>query len=568
MGFFVWSAIWVVLSDFVLHEVVHGAPKALWTLETTKGLVYVFVTGIMLYAFVRAREKEYFAARRTSESRLRRLSESNLISICYWRSNGEITDANNAFLKLLGYTRQDLLDRKLNWWDFTPPEYHARDNDQLQVLACDGRHISYEKEFIRKDGSRVPVLVGAALLDGSSRRGISYALDLTPLQDAQQRTAALEDQIRQSQKLEAVGQLASGIAHDFNNLLNIIVGYASLIEAKVSERMMREHAQRVLKASEKAASLVRKLLAFGRKQVLNPEMLDINTVLREYEEIMPRLVGEKIRCYFHFDPSLWLVELDRTQFEQVLLNLAVNARDAMSSGGSLVVTTHNEESSGRVCVKFADTGVGMDEDTQARMFDPFFTTKPEGHGTGLGLSTVYGIISQSNGQITASSEPGKGTTFLISFPTARKLSNRASQQPQTSKGLTFPAVSDRETILIAEDEPDLRELLKSLLVSKGFQVLAADDGESAISIAKTHRGSIHLLLTDIVMPHIHGIEAANEIRLLRPDVKIIYMTGYAEEAFMLNKSGQPEILLEKPVSPATLFETIQEVLNGRTKRFA
>ena len=569
VGFVVWSALWVVFSDFVVHHtIVRDAPKELWTLETAKGLAYVLVTGIMLYAFIRAREREYFAARRTSESRLRRLSESNLISICYWRSSGEITDANDAFLNLIGYTRDDLLNHRLNWWDFTPPEYHKRDNEQLQVLASDARHVAYEKEFIRKDHTRVPVLVGAALLDGSNRRGISYALDLTPLKNAQQRTAALEDQLRQSQKLEAVGQLASGIAHDFNNLLNIMIGYACMIEARVSsDSTSRDHVQHVLKAADKASTLIRKLLAFGRKQVLKPELLDINTILRDYEQIMPRIIGETIHCEFRLEPSLWPVELDRTQFEQVVLNLIVNARDAMPFGGALILTTSNDQTNRNVCVEFTDTGIGMDEEIKRRVFDPFFTTKPEGQGTGLGLSTVYGIVTQSGGQITVASEPRRGSTFCVYFPAAHKsLSSPPSREFPLlgTKDVGRVGSSSRrsETILIAEDEPDLRELLTNLLRTRGFRVLTADDGETAISIAKSHRGPIELLLTDIVMPNKHGVEAAHEIRLLRPEVKVIFMTGYAEEAFTLNPSGEKEVLLEKPVAPATLFEAIREMLNG------
>jgi two-component system cell cycle sensor histidine kinase/response regulator CckA len=572
IGFVIWSAVWVVLSDFVLHTAIHGSTKELWALETVKGLVYVGVTGIALYAFARAREKEYFAARRTTENRLRRLTECNLISICYWRSNGEITDANDAFLKLLGYTRAELLDRRINWHDFTPPEYHARDSENLERVTADGRHIAYEKELIRKDGTRVSVLVGAALLDSSSRRGIAYALDMTELKNAQQRTTELEQQLRQSQKLEAVGQLASGIAHDFNNLLNIIVGYTSLIDTKYgTDEYLQDQLKHVLKAAEKASSLVRRLLAFGRKQLLNPELLNINLVLREYEQIMPRLIGEKVRFELDLCESPGLVEVDRNQLEQVIVNLAVNARDAMPFGGKLTVKTENRDTSGDVCMIVSDTGIGMSEQTMARMFDPFFTTKPEGVGTGLGLSTVYGIITQSGGHITASSELGKGTVFTIAFPRAwepRKSVQSVMNAPQPSRAISRSNAKSA-TILLAEDEPDLRDLLSSMLRMHGYQVLPAQDGESALVIAKSHRGSIELLVTDIVMPNMNGVEAAQKIRSVRPEVKVIYMTGYAEEAFLLTKSSTQEILLEKPVPPAVLVGKIKELLDmNNQRRFA
>lgn len=569
IGFVVWSTLWVIISDAVLHEVLSSAPNVIWRVETIKGLVYVAFTGLLLFWYGRMREREYFAARRTAENRLRRLSESNLISICYWKPSGEITDANQSFLKLLGYTRKELLDRKLNWRDFTPPEFAPRDKESMKRLTEDGLHITYEKEFIRKDQTRIPVLVGAAMLDPGNMRGIAYVLDLTELKRAQQRSAELEEQLRQSQKLETIGQLASGIAHDFNNLLNIIIGYASLIEAQVaSDSQLREQTQLILKAAEKASGLIRKLLAFSRKQVLRPEILDLNTMLREFQAVIPRLIGEKIHLDFQLAPSLWPVEADRTQLEQVIVNLVVNARDAMPNGGELTIASTNDYESDRVALRFTDNGIGIEENLKERIFDPFFTTKPEGQGTGLGLSTVYGIVKQSGGQITVSSKPGKGTTFVIYLPRARQAGGRLHPAPPKPIPTIVPNAMKQggETILLVEDESDLREIFSHLLRMNGYHVLTADDGESAILTAKAYDQPIDLLLTDIVMPRMGGLEVAQRIRQIRPGIKVIYMTGYSESVVAKQLAGSSGSLLEKPVSAQALLQKIRELLDTTPKK--
>jgi PAS domain S-box-containing protein len=568
VGFVVWSAFWIVTSDYFLHDVLKIDPKSIWALETIKGLVYVLVAGIALFYFARCREREYFAARRTTENRLRRVSESNLISICYWKPNGEITDANDAFLNLVGYQRKDLLERSLNWRSLTPPEYSRSDAESLRRLILEGRHVNYEKEFLRRDKTRVPVLVGAAMLDATNARGVAYVLDMTELKEAQRRSSELEQQLRQSQKLEAVGHLASGIAHDFNNLLNVIIGYTCLIDTRVqSNEIIHENAKHILQAAEKASGLIKKLLAFGRKQILSPELLNINATLKEYEALMPRLIGERIQLKFDLEPSLWQVEVDRNQLEQVIINLVVNARDAMPRGGSLTIHTSNHEDSQRVLMRVCDTGTGMTEDTKAQIFDPFFTTKPEGQGTGLGLSTVYGIIAQSGGQISIASELGKGTTFDVFFPRVNKARAGVPHKEAFNpfKMNAYPASADI-TILLAEDEPGLREIFSDLLLTRGYHILSAKNGEEAVKVAKTFDGSIELFLTDIIMPKMNGIEAAQLIKSIRPNLPVVYMTGYAEDALSMPTTLGTDVLLEKPVAPGTLFDTIQNMLATRRKR--
>ena len=317
-----------------------------------------------------------------------------------------------------------------------------------------------------------------------------------------------------------------------------------------------------MKAADKATGLIRRLLAFSRKQVLHPEMLDINEMLQEYQQVFPRLIGEKIRCQFQLSPSIWLVKADRTQLEQVFVNLVVNARDAMPEGGVLTVASTNDYESGRVALRFTDNGTGMDDHVKARIFDPFFTTKPEGQGTGLGLSTVYGIVKQSGGQITVSSKPGQGTTFLIYLPRVKQLG--AELQPpcaQTGSHLVPNTMQQgAETILLVEDESDLREIFSHLLRINGYHVLVADDGESAISTAKTYGQTIDLLLTDVVMPRMGGFEVAQVIRDVRPSIKVIYMTGYSEKV-VADQPGRDEALLEKPISTDTLLRKIRELLD-------
>jgi PAS domain S-box-containing protein len=540
-------------------------PAPVWTLETVKGLIYVAITGIALFYFLRAREREYFAARRTTENRLRRVSESNLISICYWKSNGEITDANNAFLTLIGRTRAELLDRKLNWNDLAPPEYELGEANLKQLLST-GKQVNYQTELVRKDQTRVPVIIGSVMLDSSKTRGVAFILNTSELQKAREQNNELESQLRQSQKLEAVGQLASGIAHDFNNLLNIMIGYACLIETKAATESMRENAKHILNAAGKASGLIRKLLAFGRKQRLHLELVDINASLREYEHFMPRILSESIHYEFRLSPGLWLVKADRDQLEQVIVNLVINARDAMPYGGTLTIATTNQDRSDEVLLIVRDTGIGMTEETKSRIFDPFFTTKPDGQGTGLGLSTVHGIVTQSGGRVFVSTELGHGTSFYVYLPRATESKElpmgekRTADKNQNRNNPLPGAFKFTETILLAEDEAELRGVVETMLQMQGYSVITAKDGQDAVLLAQTHRGRIDLLLTDVIMPHKNGIEAADLIRKIRPGISVIYMTGYAEQSITM---GSSDALLEKPVSPPVLFEKIRELLTAR-----
>ena len=559
IGFVIWSILWVLVAEAILHIAIH-APAEIWGIDSLKSLLYVLVTAPMLYAFLRAREREEMESRRITEVRLKRLSQSNLIAICYWQESGEITDANDAFLQLVGYTREELRAGRLNWHRITPPEWVAQDRLALKRLAAGEKHVTVEKEYLRKDMVRVPVIVGETLLGAPSGDGIAFALDATELRNAQRRNWELEDQLRQAQKLEAIGQLASGLAHDLNNLINIVIGYATLIKARLQpEDANQENAIQILKASERASDMIKKLLAFGKKQRFNAEVLDLNAILQDLSNLVEDALGKGIKLRLQLSPQILPVQGDRGQLEQVFLNLVVNARDAMPNGGTLTISTENIKESG-VSLRFSDTGVGMSPATKARIFDPFFTTKSAGVGTGLGLSTVYGIIGQFAGKITVRSELGQGTEFEIYLP-------RAPQLTLAEPSLTYPRRPEQKetTILLVEDEADLRDLLSKILQDNHYRVLEAGDGEQALRIANRSPTRIDLVLTDLIMPGLSGYDVAQKIRDIRPGTKIMYITGYGDGKKQFHRLQRDERLLQKPVHPEQLLSSIREMLSTATE---
>jgi len=341
VAYIVLSALWVVFSDAILHLIL-GAPPVIWKLETLKGLVFVLFTGVCLLLAFRSAEVKEYRARRRAESGLQRLIHANLIGTFFLAKDGSLRYANDAILELLGYTREDVKSGLLSWERVSPPEDQERDQIARQQLETTGVVPNYEKEFVRKDGSRVSAIVGGAMLEGTPHIGVIYALDISALKTAERERQELEEQLRQMQKLQAIGQLAGGVSHDFNNLLNVMMGYTSLIEARLStDDPLRLKTHQVIKAGEKATALVRKLLAFSRRQELNPVALDLNSILAEMGTIFRQILGEKIRLYIHPAPGLWAIKADGTQMEQVLMNLVVNARDAMPNGGNLTIETAN-----------------------------------------------------------------------------------------------------------------------------------------------------------------------------------------------------------------------------------
>jgi nitrogen-specific signal transduction histidine kinase/ActR/RegA family two-component response regulator len=386
----------------------------------------------------------------------------------------------------------------------------------------------------------------------------------------------VEERLRASQKMEAVGRLAGGVAHDFNNLLMVMRGYGELMLNQLDANdPLRRNAEEIQKAAERATALTQQLLAFSRKQVLQPKVLDLNTVVTEVEKMLRRLIGEDIELATTLDPALGPVKADPGQIEQIILNLAVNARDAMPQGGRLTLKTANvtldqayvRQHMGAtlgpyVLLAVSDTGVGMDAETQSHIFEPFFTTKGAGKGTGLGLSTVYGIVKQSGGTIWVESAPGRGTTFEIYLP----LVEEAAASGELHPALPAPTPGGSETILVVEDEMSVRKLAAEFLGSNGYRVLEAQDGGEALQVCEEHRAPIHLLMTDVVMPGMSGRELAVRLVGARPEMKVIYVSGYTDDAIVQHGVREEgTVFLQKPFSLETLAHTVREVLDSKGK---
>ena len=383
----------------------------------------------------------------------------------------------------------------------------------------------------------------------------------------------LEEQLRQAQKMEAVGRLAGGIAHDFNNLLMVIQGYADLMTERLAEGdPLRRSAEQIQTASQRATSLTRQLLAFSRKQMLAPKVLNVQSVVVDMEKILRRLIGEDIQLETSSVADLGLIKADRSQIEQVIMNLAVNARDAMPEGGRLTIETANVEldkaaahppavlSPGKyVMLAVTDNGCGMDAETQAHIFEPFFTTKEKGKGTGLGLATVYGIVKQSGGYVWVYTEPGRGTSFKVYLP---RIEDEQTVRGRDGKSDARELPRGSETVLLVEDEKGVRELAREYLELTGYTVIAAEDGHTALELAAMHVGPIQLLMTDVVMPGISGRELAGRVKTIRPEIKVLFMSGYTDQAVVHHGILDTDAaLLQKPFTMAALAAKLREILS-------
>jgi two-component system cell cycle sensor histidine kinase/response regulator CckA len=616
-----------------------------------------------------------------SEARLRRLVQSDVIGILFWDLDGTIKNTNNAMLQMLGYNSEEVTQVK--WTEITPAEFRHADADAVQQVRETGVFRSYEKEYIRKDGSRVPVMIGGALFEGQSTEGVAFVLDLSDLRKAQQEimrlarivettddavislsvegdiltwnrgaehlygykaleiigkpfltlfpadgskeakrlietvkrgktldhfeailvtrsgqtkpvsltvspmrdssgnligsstmardltaqrhAQELERQFRQAQKLESLGRLAGGIAHDFNNILTVIGSYAQLAHSDLpADSPVRNHTQQIVKATDRAAGLTRQMLAFSRKQLLAPKILDLNHVIEDTVDMVKRLIGEPIRVAFHAEEHIWPINADPDQMTQVLLNLCVNARDAMPEGGRLTIETKNIEirlgfkganlSPGHyVTLSVTDTGIGMRREVQERIFEPFFTTKEVGKGTGLGLATVYGIVKQSGGDIVVSSEPGDGSRFELFFP-------RVDESVASGGQTAAAAERGDETLLVVEDEAALRDCMCHFLKQRGYTVLEAGSGEEADHLAGSFDGVIHLLITDIVMPKMTGRQLSAKLRSDRPGLKTVLMSGYTDEIIEPEMLSETLKFVQKPFSLTELAQVVREML--------
>jgi two-component system cell cycle sensor histidine kinase/response regulator CckA len=501
-----------------------------------------------------------------AQQKYRDIVDNAVVGIFQSTPDGRYTTVNPAMAHMLGYdSPQELLATitDISLQVYVDPNCR----EEFKRLAREqGMAKNFECEAYRKDGSKMWL---SANVRAVSKDGVVVGYEGMN-EDITQRKL-LEDQLRQAHKMEAVGQLAGGVAHDFNNALGVITGYSDLLQMNLpAGDPSHRHAVEIAKAGHRAAALTRQLLAFSRKQVIQPVVIDLNAATRELEKMLGRLIGEHIEITFKRTPGLGWVKMDPGQVEQVLMNLAVNSRDAMPHGGRLCIETANVEldeiyarqnafvtPGSYVMLSVSDTGCGMDRETQHHIFEPFFTTKELGKGTGLGLSTVYGIAKQNAGYIVACSELGKGTTFKLYLPRL----NDAADLPLTAPVLeTVPFGT--ETVLVVEDEEPLRTLTRTCLESNHYSVIDAPDAAAALDLAKKHYGRIHLLLTDVVMPGMSGRELANRLIASRPEVKVLYMSGYTND--LIDQQGIHEHdtpLLEKPFTLHSLLTKVYQVLH-------
>jgi len=500
----------------------------------------------------------------TSESRYQDLFE-NANDIVYTHDlRGRITSINRTAERLLGYSREELLD--MNIATLVHPEDHALGRQMLEKKLADGGSTAYVMRILTRDG-RLLNLEVSTRLSGSEGRPTGVQCIARDVSERKR----LEDQLRQAQKMEAVGRLAGGIAHDFNNLLMVIGGRAELLLThNPPGDTASSHAEEISKAADRAASLTKQLLAFSRRQVIAPRVLDLNSIIEDTEKMLKRLIGEDIDVVMAMEPELGRVLADPGQIDQILMNLAVNARDAMPQGGKIIIETSNLEldeaftslhvgsrTGSYVLLAFSDTGCGMDAETMSHIFEPFFTTKEAGKGTGMGLSTVYGIVKQSGGYITVYSEPGHGTTFKIYLP---RIEASAVQLASRADAEALPRGS--ETILLVEDDRSVRELTRALLRMSGYTVLEAKSAEEAMQVSRSFPGQIQLLLTDVVMPSSSGSELAASLHAMRPQMRVLFMSGYTDDAILHHGVLRPGVaFLQKPVRHGELARKVREVLS-------
>jgi two-component system, cell cycle sensor histidine kinase and response regulator CckA len=522
--------------------------------------------GMGLDITVRKRAEQ---ALRATDERLRLAARAASVGLWDWDLRSNEVYYSAEWKRQIGYEEHEISTD----WDEWQSRVHPDDLDiALQRVRAflANPALKYEAEFRlrHRDGSYRKILSQAALVFDEHHQPIRMLGSHVDVTDQRR----LEKQLQQVQKMEAVGQLAGGVAHDFNNLLTVINGYSDLLLGRLRpDDPMRELLLEINKAGERAGNLTHQLLAFSRQQVLEPKVLDLNAIVRDTEKLLRRLLGEDIILAAHLSPNLGQVKADPGQIEQVLINLAVNARDAMPKGGNLTIETQSVALDEMYCRAFSDvvpgdyvllaisdTGCGMDEATQARIFEPFFTTKAVGKGTGLGLATVHGIVKQSRGHIAVYSEVGHGTTFKVYLP-------------QVSEPLTFSR-SDlstqampkgTETVLLVEDEKAVRALATHILRGCGYRVLEAAHGKDAISIAETHTAPIHLLISDVVMPYLGGRELAERVTKLRPECKVLFLSGYTADAVIRHGVLAADFaFLQKPFTPHSLSQKVRTVLDA------
>ena len=521
-----------------------------------------FVCASIRFLITQDRQDKAAADLRRSRDLLEAVVEGTTEAVYARDLQGKYIFGNIAARRLLGCSDRELVGRTDD--EFFSSESAQRILESDQEVVRTGIPHTIDQTFELNGVPRSFLAKKSPYKDSSGKVAgvLGIALDVTERRK-------MEEELRKSQRMESIGTLAGGVAHDFNNILTVIKGYSQLL-LEQTNGSAREQLGQIDAAADKAATLTRQLLAFSRQQVMQPKVVSLNKIVTDMQKMLRRLIGEDIDFTVELAGGLRSILIDPSQVEQVIMNLAANARDAMPRGGKLTIATSNMEAASEprlrqfspvagdfVMLAVSDSGTGMDAETQAHIFEPFFTTKPPGKGTGLGLSTVYGITKQSGGYILVESEPGKGSTFRMYFPVAEKAAESdAHHEP------ALPHKEGNETILIVEDESTILKLVESSLRSKGYNVLAAPSGEVAEKIARQHGGPIHLLLSDVVMPQTSGPDLADRITGLRPGIRVLWMSGYTDDTIAHHGILEPGLhFLQKPFTPASLGEKVREVLD-------
>ncbi len=526
------------------------------------------------------REREEREARRRAEDEVRKAAEryrllfesSPLPMFVYSTASLAFLAVNEAATRYYGYSRSEFATLTVR--DIQVSEDTAASLERDPYLpSFEGAALWHHR---KKDGSLIAVETSAHGFEFEGTPAhLVLANDVTKRLRAEESLRKTEQQLRQAQKMEAIGNLAGGVAHDFNNLLSVILSYSSLLaEDMTASDPRRADLKEIEAAGKRAVDLTRQLLAFSRQQILQPRVVDLNEVVTGMERMLHRLLGADLELTVLLAPSLGKVKVDPGQMEQIVMNLAVNSRDAMPQGGKLTIETDNVELDDgyaaahvgvrpgpHVMMAVTDTGTGMDKVTLSRMFEPFFTTKEKGKGTGLGLATVFGIVQQSGGSVWVYSEPGKGTTVKVYFP---RTDSALTEVHQTTPPMTGP-LGGTETILLVEDEDSVRVLARTILRRHGYHVLEAQSGGDALLICEQHGATIHLMLTDVVMPRMSGRQLAERLQTIRPAMKVLYMSGYTDNSIVHHGVLDSGVaFLQKPITPDSLARKVREVLNMET----
>lgn len=502
---------------------------------------------------------------RQSQQKLRLHIDHTPLAVIEWDLNFRVAAWNPSAERIFGYPRQEAIGQHGSF--IVPPHYRPQVEQVWHELLSQHGGVRNTNDNVTKSGRTISCEWYNTPLSDDSGRVFGVA---SMVQDVTERVA-LEERLRQSQKMEAIGRLAGGVAHDFNNLLTVILGYTQILSDGLQAGRLADSTNQIKAAAERAAGITRQLLAFSRKQVLSPRIIDLNDIVLNLDSLLRRLIGEDIEVLTVPARSLGSVKADPGQIEQVIMNLALNARDAMPNGGKLTLETANVDRDGDlpsdhhamergcyVMLAVSDTGLGMTPDVQARIFEPFFTTKEVGKGTGLGLSTVYGIIKQSGGYVWVYSEPGRGTTFKIYFPRVDQPAHMVGHDKRTGS-----VQRGTETILLVEDDPQLRELSSSVLAHYGYKVLLASTPEEGLAISKANHNDIRLLVTDVVMPRMNGRQLAEQVLQVVPNLRVLYISGYTNNAIVHYGVLDPGLwFLPKPFTLSALVAKVREVLDG------